>query len=241
MFDKEFYLNNVFAIAKQQNISIPMLEMYIDVSGGYLVKLRNDDTRKNITAEIMLRISEVLGVSVEYLCKVKCDALNKDEVAVLAFFEKIKKNTLENKYKWECEDSDYISAGQGIIGGALAENNEYGVPYYYSSFQHKEVQLKDKSLVVELKDGVYFAIVLIQGTKTNYDELESYIIKYGDTVEENKVYCTYDEQNGVLGNALRELYNIAEESGKKLSLDNQTSTFIAEFLNEDRSANKSNL
>ena len=88
MFDKEFYLNNVFAIAKQKNMSIRTLEMNIDVSVGYLAKLRNDDSRKNITADILLRISYVLGISVERLCNEKCDGLNKDEVDVLTFFER---------------------------------------------------------------------------------------------------------------------------------------------------------
>lgn len=232
MFDKEFYLNNVFAIAKQKNMSIRTLEMNIDVSVGYLAKLRNDDSRKNITADILLRISYVLGISVERLCNEKCDGLNKDEVDVLTFFEKIKNKTLDNTYKWTFEDGDYIEAGQGVIGGALTEINEYGQSYYYSNFQHKQVHPKDRSLVVELKDEMYFVIVLVQGENVNSDELESYIIKYDEKIETNNIYSTYCEQNIVIGNALRELYYIALESGKKLSLDEKTSNLINDFLNE---------
>ncbi len=233
MFDKELFLKNVFSVADKNNMPISILEKRIDVSAGYLVKLRNDDTRKNVTADIMIKISEVLGVSIDYLCKVDCDGLTRDEINVLSFFEKIKKNTLNNKYKWKEEDAEYIQLGQGLIGGAISRNNEYGHTFYVSAFRNKVIDPVDESYYAEIQDNIYFVIVSVSGETSRTPELESYIVKYvGKRFETSKVCATCNGQPTKLDSALKDLYKVAEESGKKIELDEKTSKFISDFIRD---------
>ncbi len=233
MFSKNQFLNNVYIVAEEKGISINSLEKLIGVSTGYLAKLRKDDTRKNITIELMIKISEILEISMDYLCKVECDGLSKDEMNVLAFFEKIKRKTLNNNYKWDVEDADLIQNGFGRIANALSIRNEYGQTLFFSKFKNKEVIPIGKSYIVDVKNKISLAIVRIEGESSRALELETYIIEFGDNINVSKVCAAYRNQAGVLDNALFDLYKVAELSERRLALDDRTNKFIKSFLDDD--------
>ena len=239
MFDKELFLKNVFSIAEQKGMSINALEKEIDVSAGYLAKLRKDDTRKNITADLMIKLSDVLGVSIDSLCKTDCNLLTKDELDVMMFFEKIKKNTLNNKCKWEQEDADFIQAGQGVIGWACTESSEFGHTCYNSLFRANAMPI-GQSYSVKIKENVFFAIIQVFTESVRDTDLESYIIQLTDkSCEAYKICASYDNKSNSIGLALQDLYKIAEASGKKISLDSKTSKLITDFIrSEDNTSRK---
>ncbi len=233
MFDKEQFFKNVFSIIEEKGISIYSLENSIGVSAGYLAKLRKDDTRKNITADLMIKISDSLGVSLDYLCKVECGALTKDEVNILSFFEMVKKDTLSNKYKWKDNDAEYIEAGQGLIYCALIRYGNFGQPYIYSTFKNKRVSLIGNSYYVEIKDEVFLIIVQLEGANSKLREYECYLLMTANKkFETSNVCATSSDKSGMLDSALKELYKVAEASSKKIALDDKTSKFICSFITE---------
>ncbi len=100
-------------------------------------------------------------------------------------------------------------------------------------FKNKRITLIGESYYVELKENVYMAIVQIEGSTSRIKELEAYIVRIGNKrVEASKVCATCDNQSSMLDSALRELYKVAETSGKKITLDCKTSKFISDFLGE---------
>ena len=230
MFSKKIFFDNVNYVANQRNLKISTLERIVGVTPGYLSKLRKDDSRKGVSIDLIFKIADALKVSVDYLCTVECDGLNDVELDLLALFEKVKKDTINNKCKWEIENANMIMIKQGHIGNALVDNSSN----YVSLFNVNDNVVPDGiSYTLKLKTHVYMALVRVKSNlQYRGAYLETYII---DEINDNRVrkLCkTTNDMSSMIDSALEDLYHVAEMSGKKISLDDDTSRFIKEFLEE---------
>ena len=206
------------------------IENMLGLSAGYLAKLRHDESRKNISADIMFQIADILNISVDYLAKVECDGLNDYELDIIAMFEKIKKDTLNNKCKWVRESANAISIKHGHIGRLLINECDN----YVSLFRDGEFAApNENSYILEIKKKVFLALVRIK-TKTSYagDEVEVYIFDERELPKVNKLCTTVQDQSSMLNTAIETLYYVAESSGKKLVLDDDMSKFVKDFMKE---------
>ncbi len=233
IFNKERFLNNVFYLAKSNGISISALENKIEISTGYLTKLRNDDSRKNISADVMFAIADVLNVSVDVLCKAEFEKLNYDESILIKFFEKFKVDTLNNKCKWEQETSMAIMMGHGHIG--KSELIKCGTKYVYNSLirEGEDVLVVGNSYVLQISPSVYLALVRVRVTNNPIvDELEAYILDERNGRDVKKLCATGKDNIAELDTVVEDLYKVAENSGKRLALDYETSIFITNYMRE---------
>ncbi len=233
MFDKNLFLDNVVFMAEKKEMSVTSLEKLMGVSVGYLAKLRKDEGRKNITADLLFKASDALQVSIDYLCKVECEGLTEDEMNVIAFFEKIKKETINHYYKWEEEKAEHILLGHGKIAEWLTLIDEYGDPYYVSKFKKDVIKPVGLSYIVDIKKDVSLIIVRIESANPKDVDLESYIVNHAGNKCVSKLCATCHNMSSMLDDALYDLYKVAEISGSKISLDEDASSFIKLFLNEE--------
>ena len=239
---KERFLNNVFYLAKQKGYAISSIENMIDVSVGYLSKLKNDETRKNIAADIMFAISDALEVSVDTLCKSDFEKLNYDEISLIKFFEKFKVDTLNNKCKWEQESSSSILLGHGHIGESELVRCNVGYHYYSQFREGVPVVVSGNSYVLKIKYNVYLALVRVKlPNKSAMDDLEVYILDGEKANKAKKLCATGNDNVKELDVVVEELYKVAENSGKRLALESDTSKFIEEYLGESDEYHYDNL
>lgn len=233
MDKKEQFLNNVFYLAKQKGYAISTLENMIGVSAGYLAKLKNDESRKNITADIMFALSDVFEISVDTLYKANFEELNYDEKTLIKFLEKFKNDTLNNKCKWEQESASSIMLEHGHIGKSELIRCGNGRRYESLFREGVPVVVNGNSYVLQIKPSVYLALVRVKlPNKSIADELEVYLLDELKERNVKKLCATGNDNVKDLDSAVEELYKVAENSGKRLSLEYETSKFISDYMAE---------
>ncbi len=243
MFKKDCFLENVFYLAKKKNLKINDIESAIGVSAGYLSKLRYDESRKNINADIMFGIAEYLKTSVDYLNNTDCNKLNDDEIIVSSFFEKILLDTIEGVCQWEREPEAMLNDNRGHIANALTGSDRKWEIEYHSKFDLPyQVDYAGDSYVLEIKMNAYLAMVRLKDTETQKIVIETYLLfENGDKTEVDKL-CIYKENEpSELDSVIINLYEAAENSGNRLSLDYSTSKFLIDYLGESDEYHYKNL
>lgn len=128
---------NIAALCKAHNISITKLEETCEISRNNISKW----TKTNPSIDKVLRISEALGVSVNYLCK---SNFHKTYDTTTLFIEHLLHDTENDKIKWDIIPD--ISDTQEEIDKFEHYNNlmrYYNVDYYKHEFQFNEEDLLD--------------------------------------------------------------------------------------------------
>ena len=134
---KKNVLKNVFSLIEKQNLKIGEVEEKIGVSAGYLSRLNKDDNTTKISLELVNSLSEVLGTSIDMLCKYDLFGMTPNEVRIIQFVEKLTQETLSNNRKWNRETKNDINAieiyGNGYTSHPLFRAPD-GVVLYNSKF-----------------------------------------------------------------------------------------------------------
>lgn len=242
MFNKERFLDNAFSLAKAKGIKINDVESAIGVSAGYLSKLRYDESRKNINADMMFAIAEYFSVSVDYLNNAECGGLNNDEITMVALFEKFKMDTNNGVCKWEREPEAMMKDQRGHIANALIRKNA-GQLMFDSKFDIADnVDFAGDSYVLEIKYKTYLAMIKLRDLETHKEFIETYLFFESDKGTKISKLCAYNEKEpSELDAVILDLYQTAENSGKRLSLEYDTSKFLKDYLEESDEYHYKNL
>lgn len=234
-------VNNIYAIAKKENIAIKKLEEIADVSYGYFARL-GENTLPNI--EVLQKISSHLHVSIDFLLYSDCYYMNQDQLIVLNFIHDLLIESCDKKKIWEEIRMDIIKKGKTyrlkeIIGNLFLLNNkitDHG--QYFSSSFNSSPQLCCGNVLLCKKEGFY--ILLLQLRSQIYDNIilshdchhELYIIKENDVIP----LCSTDELNGFesLDDQLKELYRVATENSRIFALSNDAKNVLKLISNTNK-------
>lgn len=124
MYNKRNCVQNIYDIAKEKGIKIGELEKEAGVSTGYLSRIAKEGNTSAISVDLLISISNRLGVSVERLI-LDTNEMSDSEKYISKFMDKLIQDTKDNSLEWQKQ--------------TLAEmrNYEYGDARYPLPFFHQ--------------------------------------------------------------------------------------------------------
>ena len=154
-FDKSILLNNIAFLLRQQGKKVGELESVAGVSYGYLA--RNKDTASKMNIEFIVKAAKFLNVSLDTLIFQNLSDINPTAGYLIAFFDKLIRDTKEEKLDWQTEDEDSINnllvmtrtneikREHGVNGATMSKRIYTAAPkIFYPSFR---LELKNSSVL----------------------------------------------------------------------------------------------
>ena len=143
VYDKNIFVNNVYALARQQDLKIKDLETGCGVSVGYLSRLRQGE--KNIApgADFLLAVSERLSVSVDMLLTSEISEATESENEMLLYIDKLTRETRSRKLAWQEDFGGYLETAPVNPDGtsphpllSVVQKNDCDPQIYYHTMFH---------------------------------------------------------------------------------------------------------
>lgn len=109
-YDKNRFINNIYDLAKKQQLKIGELESACGVSIGYLARLRQGENNASPGAEFLMAVADQLSVSVDGLLSVDFTKATDSEVKLLKYMEKLIRETESRKLIWQEDFMAYLDS-----------------------------------------------------------------------------------------------------------------------------------
>lgn len=97
---RKLVLDNIYFLLKEKNMRISELEEKAEVSPGLISRMAKEGSTTKISIEFLVSVASVLGVSVDSLVNYDYRSLNKTDMQLLCFFDKLKKQTIDGLLFW---------------------------------------------------------------------------------------------------------------------------------------------
>ncbi len=99
-YEKNRFINNVYALAKKNKLKIGVLESSCGVSVGYFARLRQGGENAAPNAELLTAFADRLSVSLDALIAFDFTQLTESEQKLLNYMEKLRFETVKRKLAW---------------------------------------------------------------------------------------------------------------------------------------------
>ena len=110
-FDKSLLGKNIRFLANKNGIKVGDIENEANVSTGYLSRLANEDNKNSFPImDLLFLISKKFDVSINTLLSVDFSSLTPNEILLSQFFDKLNKDTENNKIIWELDSKEKLEA-----------------------------------------------------------------------------------------------------------------------------------
>lgn len=107
-FNKNLFFDNISFKLKETGKKIGELENEAGVSPGYISRTSKDgNTKPGI--DFIMKVADALNISIDTLLKVDLTKLTPTELYLIAFLEKLLKDTATDKLDWKTETADYLN------------------------------------------------------------------------------------------------------------------------------------
>ena len=247
-FNKILLMQNIYYFAGFKGIKISDLEKAVNISPGYISRLNRNDAMPSV--DFVASVAEVLGTSVDALLYMDTANGNETEKFIIAFVEKLIKDTAEGNKIWKSEsktqlqDMDPSYADINNITHPLFDviirSDNAAETYGFKSARHspKECSIRDTCYHVGINttgDCVYLmATNYIDESKTNHNEIEMYLTSRGEYDYTSELLAVIDTSNdNHFTNIITDLYEAAKESSRHIEISYQSKSIMDRFLSED--------
>lgn len=115
-FNKNIMFDNISFLLDKYDKKIGELEVEAGVSIGYISRTSKDSGAKP-GIDFVINVAKSLNISVDTLISVNLSELTPTELYLISFFEKLKKDTLEDKLYWNLESADFLNKQEADING----------------------------------------------------------------------------------------------------------------------------
>ena len=233
-YDKNRLISNVEYLLKKRNVKVGDLENQCGVSTGYISRLKNNDSNDvSPSAEVLLRMSLILNVSLTSLLCSDYESMTETELFLQMFLVDMIKKTETDQVFWNrcasyfiySETFDDNETKLPIIG---SYKTTYGneETYYYSLFAEKGMTVEDYYYTLYLNNNVYYLIpVSSDATGLIY---ELYILLPNQSFK--TICCSSDDTNSAIGKLLKDLYTSVEKSCKQVRIDDDVKKSLEDFI-----------
>ncbi|MBR4385401.1 MAG: helix-turn-helix transcriptional regulator [Treponema sp.] len=234
-FDKTLLGKNIKFLATQKGIKVGDIETEAGVSTGYLSRLANEDNKKNFPImDLIFLISNKLDVSVNTLLSVDLSNLTPNEILLSQFFDKLSKDTQNNKLIWELESKSKLEECKQQGNHPLffpVHPGDFGTEFYYhSTFDSEAVIAGDCYKVIVGNKWLYLMCVSKEYDYINGYELYFISSNYQGYPNIEQICKAYSESD--LYNQIVDLRNQAAESSRHVKLSDSVRSSINEYLTE---------
>lgn len=118
-FNKYICFSNIRERLKESNVKIGQIEKEAGCQPGYMSRLDKKGNNSEPSVEFIVTAAKLLGVSIDTLLLVDLAELTPTEKYLVNFFEKLKKDTLEDKLDWNIETPDSLSRLEPDMNGCV--------------------------------------------------------------------------------------------------------------------------
>lgn len=248
-FDKNKLMNNINTLIKENNLRIGEVEADVGISKGYLSRMSKEDNDTIPTVDLIWKLAQKLGTSVDMLVGGDFSKANDNLFFVMKFIYKLKKDTDLHNVEWKRVPKKYY---ENIVNGALThplfENDlpscsKDGEPdiqtaHYKSSFTFENVSVFDDCFEGEIEYlGKIFIMELFYNSR---DEgavpfTEIVMLEYGDEDEcrgdEIVPICSTLGRSQELMPSINELLTCIKRHEADVPLDQRQKSAISRYLN----------
>lgn len=101
-------MDNIYYLAKKNNITLGKLEELVGLSAGYLSRLNREDNNSNPSIDVVSSFSKQLKVPVDILIKYDLSTLSPDDTYMLQFLTVLAGKTANNEIHWNLIPRDFF-------------------------------------------------------------------------------------------------------------------------------------
>lgn len=116
-FNKYICFSNIRELLKNSNVKIGQIEKEAGCQPGYMSRLEKKGNNSEPSVEFIVTAAKLLGTSIDTLILVDLAELTPTEKYLVTFFEKLKRDTLEDKLDWNIETPDYLDRMEPDMNG----------------------------------------------------------------------------------------------------------------------------
>lgn len=107
-YSKKVLMDNIYYLAKKNNITLGKLEELVGLSAGYLSRLNREDNNSNPSIDVVSSFSKQLKVPVDILIKYDLSTLSPDDTYMLQFLTVLAGKTANNEIHWNLIPRDFF-------------------------------------------------------------------------------------------------------------------------------------
>lgn len=244
-FDRNRLMNNIATLIKEKNIKIGELENAVDISTGYLSKMTKPENESMPGIDLIWKLAEKLGVSVDMLVGGDFSKSNDNLLYLVKFLHELKLETDAHGINWS-KFSSYDAVKD---------------PLDLPEWDDMEGNVEEKTVIANIT-GRYVSLF---DPKRNLMATEDNFYAYADTLnivllfkcietvknEEKVVYelysatdngpsnnyiiplCSTLEKDGAIFFALSDFYECVQRHDKDIQLRESARRAIGDFLNRN--------
>ena len=248
-YEKNRFVDNVYALARLRRLKIGDLEKQCGVSTGYLARLRQGKNNISPGAEFLLSISDQLSVSVDALLRDDLSRATASESEVLQYINKLIRDTEARKLSWQEDLAAYPGTVPVNPDGTtshplyLSPTGDPSVPFYYHSMFHADlfdlVPVKVYGSIFPDHRTLYLVRVRSNpDTPGHPDETDSWtemdlVMTGRDILDPIPLSHINHEKEGRLDDAMNRLWRAVEDAAVMPLLTPEARQIISEYLTRD--------
>lgn len=238
-YSKKVLMDNIYYLAKKNNITLGKLEELVGLSAGYLSRLNREDNNSNPSIDVVSSFSKQLKVPVDILIKYDLSTLSPDDTYMLQFLTVLAGKTANNEIHWNLIPRDFFSeVMQGDYQHELFEIHMSNY-YEYTSrfFDGKIMDIEGDALKVYINKTEYVCLYRVSCSTDERNIRDYYYELYleSDSTEKKiEPLCNalMGDKNSVYFEILDQLCDLAIESTKKVSLKSSVKSSLDKFIND---------
>ena len=233
-YDKNRLVSNIEYLLKRRNIKVGDLESQCGVSTGYISRLKNNESSDaSPSAEVLLKLSKVLNVSLTSLLCSEYESMTETELFLQMFLVDIINKTESNQLVWNRNQPSSIfneTFGDGYTKIPVIEvyTDTYGDGhlFYYSLFSESSMSVDEYYYTLYSNNNVYYLIPVSDEGKDVIYEL--YLLL--DNQSFKTVCCSDEDTKTAIGQLLNDLYTSVEKSCKQIRIDDDVKKSLEGFM-----------
>ncbi len=233
-FDKTLLGKNIKFLATQKGIKVGDIETEAGVSTGYLSRLANEDNKNNFPImDLIFLISKKFDVSINTLLSVDFSNLTPNEILLSQFFDKLNKDTENNKIIWELDSKEKLESMKLKGSHPLFFQHQQDPFFSYHSFFDQDVEISGDSYKVCIENKWLFFMAVSNVESPNIDFELYFIYKYTfNSQNEIEKICKICHDSELYKQII-DLRNVAAESSRHVKLSDSVLNTINTYLSHE--------
>jgi len=248
-FNSKILFDNIDFLIKSQNRKIGEVENEAGVSAGYISRTSKEGGSKP-GIDFILNVAKVLNVSVDTLLKIDIASLTPTEKYLLAFFEKLERDTASDLLAWERESAESLNDLATDINGnpdhplfvnkTFTEEGEEDYPQevsrviFVSHAFGVHTVIHDDCFRLPMNNDASLYIMNICKSVQFVDEPNAYAKELWMTrILETPQFLCSDYGDSKLSDFIDNLYNVVAENSKHPKLKPGFRSVIDSYMRDD--------
>lgn len=248
-FNIQIMLDNIYFLLEKSGKKIGELEGEAGVSAGYISRISKDgNTKPGI--EFIMKVADSFNVCLDTLLKVELAKMTPTERYLAFFFEKLIKDTLEDKLDWDKESADQLNRLESDINGysdhplfnyeTFFEEDENGFPLEVSRVVFNSHSFGCNTYIngdcfnLSLKSGSKLYLMNISESVRRLDDPDAFAKEIWLWVQgaAGKFLCS-DKDASQLANLVDNLFATVSEKMKYPRIEREFKYVIDAFMQDD--------